>query len=821
MRLRFFTIILFSVLGTVKMNAQKSPEAIREGQSSIRTDEQKNAVAVQLPNGWSLTPAGTSVALSNDLPLNMAVSPDKQFVAVANNGGGNEGVDLIDLKTNKRVHEVTMKKAWLGLAFERSRPYLYASGADDNIVIRLKLEDQKLVIKDTLKLGAPFPNERINPSGLCIDEKSNRLYVVTRGNHSLYVCDTRTMKVLSRLSLSTEAYTCIFNAKKKELYISAWGGKKVLIYDPKKNILTDSVNVEENPNDLVISRDGKWLFVANSNSNSVSVVNTSTHRVVETLNAALYPDALIGSTTNALALSEDDKTLYVANADNNCLAVFDVSNPGNSAAKGFIPTGWFPTGVKVLGQKILVLNGMGMTSYVKTKEFSADFKWGFRGTMSIIDVPDKPQLNRYSKQVYTNTPYSLNKEAAPEGEQGNPIPLKEGGASPIKYVFYVIKENQTYDNILGDLPQGNGDPNLCLFGRKITPNAHAISEQFVLYDNFYVQGEVSVDGHHWLSGAYASDYVEKQWPYDYSGRGGGHLFDSSDSIANPPQGFLWDYAHRAGVTFRNYGQFMGWQGEGGLSLGHGLLRKPENYCHQFPGWDMSIQDVYREKTWEHDFDSLVSINAMRQLNIVYFPQDHTSGQEKGAYTPTAHVADNDLALGRLVEHISHSPIWAQSAIFVLEDDPGGRWDHVDLHRSVAYVISPYAKRGYVDHTMYSTSSMLRTIELILGLPPMSQFDASATPMWRSFTPTSDLKPYTALIPETNIDQRNTAVNKSSKLSETFNLKRPDAVPDKLIGEVVWKSVKGENSVMPAPKRSAFVKYSEEEKEDDEDELEKK
>ncbi len=560
--------------------------------------------------------------------------------------------------------------------------------------------------------------------------------------------------------------------------------------------------MEEHPNDMALNKSGTWLYVANSSSNSVSVINTTTRKVAETLNAALYPDALIGSTTNAVALSEDDKTLYVANADNNSVAVFDVARPGNSASKGFIPTGWYPTGVKVVGQKLLVLNGKGMSSFPKTRAKSVSMK----GSLSIINLPSATELNQYSKQVYQNTPYTLNKEENPEGQMGNPIPSKPGDKTPIKYVFYVIKENVTYDAILGDMPQGNGDSSFCLFGRKITPNAHSISEQFTLFDNFYVEGEVSVDGHHWLTAAYASDYVEKSWPYDYSGRGSGHVFDGNDSIANPPKGFIWDYAQRAGVSFRNYGQFM-WS-DGGYGLGPGILKDPKNYCSGYPGWNMAIQDVYRQKIWEKDFDSLLNINAVPQLNIVYFPQDHTSGQEPGAYTPTACMADNDLALGRLVERISKSSIWPETAIFVLEDDPGGRWDHVDLHRSVAYVISPYTRRNNVDHTMYSISSMLRTIELILGLPPMSQYDAAATPMWRSFTSKPDLRPYTALLPETDINARNKENNKSAKLSAAFNLSKPDAVDPAVMGSVIWKSVKGEDSEMPAPKRAAFIKYTE-------------
>jgi YVTN family beta-propeller protein len=769
-----------------------------------------SAQQTQLPNGWTLTPAGSSIPLTSDLPLNMAISPDRRFVAVTNNGNGRQGIDLIDLTTRQCVQTVPLGKAWLGLAFGRS--HLYVSGGNDDIVIRYVLKDQRLTAKDTIRLGAPWPKEKISPAGLTLDEKNDRLYVVTKENNSLYTCDTRKMKVLGRQQLSAEAYSCIFNPGRKELYISAWGGKKVWIYNTKEQLLVDSVTTDDHPNDLVLSKDGRWLYVANANSNSVSVISTQQRKQAETLNAALFPDAPTGSTTNSVALSPDDKTLYVANADNNCLAVFDVSSPGNSRSKGFIPTGWYPTGVKTMGQKILVLNGKGMTSTSsmipadpgttgykrsapepRTKSYSNMFT----GTLSVIDEPDESSLNRYARQVYQNTPYSKQKEAP----TAPPV--------SIKYVFYVLKENKSYDYILGDMPQGNGDSTLCIFGKKITPNAHAISDQFVLFDNFYVDGEVSADGHNWSMAAYATDFTEKNWPYNYAGRGGNYDFDGSRPIANPTKGFLWDYCHRAGVSFRNYGEFM----DNGYPT-VALLKDSNNFCPGYPGWNLAIQDIYREKVFEHDFDSLAAINAVRQLSIIYLPNDHTSGRSKGAYTPTAQVADNDLALGRLVEHITHSPIWSQSAIFVLEDDPGGCADHVDMHRSVAYIISPYIKMHSVNHTPYSTSSMLRTMELILGLPPMSQYDAAAAPMWDCFQTTADTRPYAALTPATDLNARNTANDASARLSGKFNFSKPDAAPDMLLGEIVWKSVKGENSPMPAPKRGAFVKVTTTDKDDD-------
>ncbi len=762
---------------------------------------------VLLPNGWSLSPAGRSIALSSDLPLNMAVSPDDNWLAVTNNGHGKQTIDLINLKSGQLADQVEIGKSWLGLCFEKRRPLLYAAGGNDNIVIRYALKKERLINVDTFTLGSPWPKENIGPAGLTVDDTRGLLYVVTKENNCLYICDLRTRETLRRVSLSTQAYTCLLSPSGKELYISAWGGGKLWIYNTITNQLVDSVTTEDHPNDLALSHNGKWLFVANANSNSVSVISTVQRKLVETLNAALYPDAPIGSTTNAVGLSVDDKTLYIANADNNCLAVFDVSVPGRSRSKGFIPTGWYPTGVKVVGGKILVLNGKGMSSFPNFTGYKPDIKdhskeafiWDkFHGSLSVIPAPSPETLRQYARQVYRNTPYSKKREMMSDGMQGNPVPMKTGDPSPIKYVFYVLKENKTYDQVLGDMPKGNGDSSLAIFGQKVTPNGHALADQFVLLDNFYVDAEVSVDGHCWSMAGYATDFVEKNWRSDYSNRGGSDDFESAGPIANATKGYIWDYCRRAGVTFRDYGEFKD-------NERHPLpvLLDPATYCKGYPPWDMGITDVYREQQFERDFDSLVAIHAVRHFNTLYLPNDHTVGLIRDSLTPTAYIADNDQAVGRLAEHISHSPIWKESAIFVLEDDAGNGSDHVDAHRSVAWVISPYIRRHSVDHTLYSTSSVLRTMELIVGLPPMSQYDAAATPLWNCFQAAPDPEPFTAVPPLVDTRER-TTFDASALQSTRLDFSRADRVPDNLLNEILWKSVKGAGSIAPAAHRAAFV-----------------
>jgi len=423
----------------------------------------------------------------------------------------------------------------------------------------------------------------------------------------------------------------------------------------------------------------------------------------------------------------------------------------------------------------------------------------FKGTLSAIPTPSAAELSAYTQQVYANSLYTRTREQTAPGQEHNPIPRSAGEPSPIRYVFYVLKENRTYDQVLGDDPRGNGDTSLVLFGKTITPNAHAIVEDFVLLDNFYVDAEVSADGHNWSMAGYATDFTEKTWPTNYSGRGGDYDFDGHRAVANPTNGFIWDYCTRAGVSFRNYGEFMD---DGHPTLP--VLKIPANYCFKYPGWNLDIQDIYRESVFEHDFDSLVAIGAVPHFSTVYLPNDHTSGLNKGSYTPVAQVADNDLALGRLVDHISHSPIWGESAIFVLEDDAQDGPDHVDAHRSPAYVISPWVRRHSVDHTLYSTTSILRTMELILGLPPMSQFDAASTPLYSSFTSTRDTTPFHALPAGVDIKLRNAGEEPSAQISRHFNLSDPDRIPDRLMNAVIWHALKGENSPVPQTRRGAFV-----------------
>ncbi|MEO5893488.1 MAG: bifunctional YncE family protein/alkaline phosphatase family protein, partial [Ferruginibacter sp.] len=700
-----------------------------------------NKKRVMLPNGWQISPAGRSLPLG-DLPLNLAVSSSQKWMAVTNNGQSVQSIQLIDTRTEKILDNMIIPKSWYGLKFSADEKFLYASGGNDNWILKYAIIDNKLKLADSILLGQKWP-QKISPAGIDLDDKANLLYVVTKENNSLYVVDLLTKKITFQLELGQEAYACLLSADKKELYISIWGGDKVAVFDTKKRAITSLLAVGDNPNELLLNKKGNYLYVANANDNSVSVIDLKKRVVIEVLNAALFPNAPAGSTSNGLALSTDQKSLFVANADNNCLAIFDVSAPGKSRSRGFIPVGWYPTNIKVIGKKIFVANGKGFSSFANPtgpnptrKEQTVERHVGdtmvnvrdgyigglMKGTMSVITEPTGIELAIYSKAVYKNTAYTKRGELTARGEKGNPIPMKVGAPSPIKYVFYIIKENRTYDQVLGDMPEGNGDTSLVLFGEKITPNQHKLAREFVLLDNFYADGEVSADGHNWSTSANATDYLEKNWVTSYGGRGGTYPGEGKREIANPKKGFIWDYCKRAGITYRTYGEFAD-DGKANIPVLEG------HYCTYYSSYSLQIKDTTRFHQWRQEFDSLVNANALPRFNSLRFGNDHTEGLRLGRPTPFAHVADNDLAVGMFIDYLSRSPVWKESVVFIVEDDAQNGPDHVDAHRTTAYLAGPFVKRGYTDHTMYSTSSMLRTIELILGLPPMSQYDASAPPMW--------------------------------------------------------------------------------------------
>ncbi len=609
------------------------------------------------------------------------------------------------------------------------------------------------------------------------------------------------------------------------LYVSDWAGRTVLAVDPQSLRVVAKIPVGDHPNQMAQHPTDDRLFVACASSDAVYVIDRKRGVVTETIHTSLFPHAPEGSTPDALAVAPDGKTLYVANADNNCIAVIDISDPGKSQIPGFIPTGWYPTAVAVTpdGKNLLVGVGKGNETkpnpLFKDKDRPADDskpKLPFpyignlmAGALSVVPVPDDKQLAEYTATVYRNCPYSDKLlAAAPPSAVRTAIPTKPGDPSPIKYVIYIIKENRTYDQLFGDLKQGDGDPALVMFGRDVTPNHHKLAEEFVLLDNLYCNGQVSRDGHPWSTEAYGTDYISRDWHLTYSKRKGVDDDDDGD-LSNAPSGYLWDACARAGLSYRSYGEY-GKRVSSGDGAAHMEARVPGLVGHFCPDYGVpkvkgtKARDTDNMDVFLREYADFAKKDAMPRFIVMSLGEDHTTGTTVGTFTPRACVASNDLALGRLVEAVSHGPYWKETAIFVIEDDAQNGPDHVDCHRTVGLVVSPYTRRGAVDSTQYSTVSMVHTIELILGLEPLSQYDAAARPMAASFTDKADLKPYDCEKARIDLAEVNTKKSYGAERSGKMDFSDYDLADDYELNEILWRSIKGADAPLPPAVRTAIA-----------------
>ena len=780
-----------------------------------------------LPNGWRIAPAGRHVQVG-DLPLNMVPSPDGRYLIVTNNGYARPTLTVFDTKLESISNRVSVDYAWLGLAWHPDGKRLFSAGGNENTIYEFSWNNGRLKAVGKFPLADPqkYSNGVMQNAGfiagLAMSHDGRHLYATHVFGETVSMVDLDHHKIVAKATLPAEPYTCLLSADGKTLFVSIWGGARVMMFDAATLSPKGEIAVGGHPNALLLSKDGGRLFVACANTNAVWVIDIAAKTAREQISVSLYPNAPVGSTPNGLALSPDGTTMLVANADNNTVVVVSVEKPGASVVRGWVPVGWYPTSVLFSGDgsRVFVLNGKGLVSAANPRgpqpggaRIDSEYTGGmFQGALSVIPMPDAATLVAMTKNVYELTPYTdARKLAPPEAPAGSPIPRRVGDPSPIKHVFYIIRENRTYDQILGDIPEGNGDPQLTLFGEEVTPNAHAIAREFTLFDNFYVDAEVSFDGHAFSTGAYATDVVEKFWPTNYGGRGALYLSEGGyktrgayGNFSAPPDGYLWDFAKRAGVSVRSYGEFGDWNRRGGVV--QATVPGLAGLVHpSYPPWDLTIPDNQRVDVWLKEFREFEQSGRLPGLSIIRLPNDHTSGTSPGTWTPRSMVAENDAALGRIVDAISHGRYWAESAIFVLEDDAQNGPDHVDAHRSVAFVASPYLKRKYVDSTLYTTCSMLRTMELILGLPPMSQYDAAATPMYAAFQEKPDLTPYTARKARVPTDERNDWSAPGAQASLRMNFDEADETPEIELNEILWQSVRGAGSKMPPPRRTGFVR----------------
>ncbi len=826
------------LVGVATFAVAQQPVEVQPKQETVVWPGLTRSGSVLLPNGWSLRPAGRQTPLG-DFPITLAEHPSAPVLAVLHAGYGEHEVVTLDAKSSRVIGRVSVPETYGGLAWSADGSRLFVGGGFDEVVYSFEHEAGFLSKRSTLPLHGPIASgagERIDPLPRAqrgVDQPQGAVagLVPTRDGASLWVADAFAHDVVRldlksgkptvevKLAAGSYPYGVVLDEARNRLYVSLWGRAEVAVIDTAKGEVVATWKAEEHPNEMLLAKEGKILYVANANRNTVSVFDAEAGRPLATIGTAIHPKAPSGSTPNALSLSPDESILFVANANTNDVAVINVADPARSTPLGFIPAGWYPTSVRVSrdGKSLWIVNGKGTSSKANregptpgvaspsVREYIAGL---LRGTLSTLAMPEPKQMAAYTKTVYECCPLAEAGPAfasGPQAPDGNPIPKRVGEPSPIKYCIYIIKENRTYDQIFGDMPEGNGEPKLCLFPEEVTPNHHALAREFVLLDNFYVDGEVSADGHEWTMGAYATDFVERTWPLSYRGdRRVPYPAEGKFAMATPAGGYLWDKAKEKGVSYRSYGEFV----ENGPTPDAPATTKYETLQGHFDplyrSYDLNYVDVKRAERFLTELKQFEAQGEMPQLIVMRLPNDHTAGTRPGVPTVRAMVADNDLALGMVVEGLSQSKFWSQTAIFVVEDDAQNGPDHVDAHRTVALAISPYIKKKSVDSTMYSTSSMLRTMELILGLDPMSQFDAAARPMWASFTAEPDLAPYACRPARIDLNEKNAPNAVGVEASLKLDLDKEDQADDLVFNEIIWKAVRGADSEMPAPVRAAFV-----------------
>ncbi len=783
----------------------------------------------RLPTGVRLAPAGRAYDVGS-FPLAAVLSPDRSRVVLLLNGWREQGVQVVDRRTGDTVQTLPQAAAFLGLAFSPDGHTLYASGGNQDVVYRYAWRDDRAMLTDSIVLDPAHSRTASGqeaaptgsmgslghryPAGVAPSPDGRWLYVAENLGDSLAVVDLANARVTERLATQRYPYAVAVDPA-GVVYVSAWGGHTVSVFAPTHGgVLTEAgrITVSRHPSALLLHGAAHRLYVASASTDTIDVIDTDTRRVVAHLTDPPPAGLREGSTPNALALSMDGTRLFVAEADNNAVAVFR-----HDSLVGRIPVGWYPTAVVAdAGDTLLVVNGKGRGAGPN----SGTGPWDGRrrapegytlgqlsGTLNIIAPPDGALLTSFTDRVAHANGWDVSPQSRPV-------------YPPIEHVVYIIKENRTYDQVFGDLPQADGDTALVFFPRAVSPNHHALAERFGIYDRFFVNAEVSADGHSWSTAAYATDYTEKtvpsnySWrrhPFDYEGTNRDSLPPDGDDVAAPSAGYLWDLAARKGITLRNYGEFIVEQersAEDASTAGRAEGAKPalvSTTCPDFAGFNLRVSDQKRADVWIGELQQFVQRGSMPALEIVRLPNDHTAGAKAGAPTPRAYMADNDLALGRIIEALSHTPFWAHTAVFVLEDDAQNGADHVDSHRSPLLVISPYA-RGGVIHRFANTTDVLATIEEILGLDALSPFDRYGRPLRDAFGSTPDLRPYAALTPQVPLTEVNLARNPEAKASRRLRLDAPDESDDALFNRILWRAVKGPNVPEPPPRRATTLDF---------------
>jgi YVTN family beta-propeller protein len=821
---------------------------------------------VIVPTNQVLKPAGRQVTFPGR-PVDLALAEDGKILVVKNL----RDLLFIDLATRtiRQTLPLPLKKDRKRFGFSVvgltvTGDTIHATDAEQTVRVARRGKGGKYTWEPGITLRAPKVKEMPHGAGISSLGKSELLVAATRANNVQRI-ERTSGKVLEEIPVGVSPFM-IQVLGTDRAYVSNWGGEPprpgdpqaissgtAIRIDPRTGVASSgtvsvlvrkggkwrqarTIRVGLHPSGMSLSSGGKFLYVANANSDTVSVIDTATDQVVETIRCRPTNRLPFGSGCNALALSPDGATLYVANGTNNCVAVVRLGEkvgegrtegrPAASTVAGLIPVGWYPGAVLVSpdGKRLFVANIKGHGSLAQTKDRIKEKKRNSHdhlGTVSIVDIPDDARLKQYTEEVNRNNrlAYSLaGLEKARAGVKSIPVPRRHGEPSVFKHVIYVIKENRTYDQVFGDLKEGNGDQNLVMFGEKVTPNHHALARQFTLFDNFYCSGVLSADGHTWVNEAYVSDYLERS----FGGFTRSYPDDGSDPLAYVPTGFLWDNALLHKKTIRNYGEYVrnsfepknatwtdfyqDWKNGTHRVKARAVanVRSLQPYTHShYPWFPLLMPDVARAKLFIEELKDFEKKGTFPNLVYVTLPCDHAEGTRPDFPTPRAMTADNDLALGQIVEAVTKSKFWPETCIFVVEDDPQNGFDHVDAHRTVALVISPYTRRKFVDHTNYNQTGMVKTIELILGLPPMNQLDLSATPMRSCFQDKADLTPYRCLPNRIKLDEMNPPLNKLSgkalfwaRKSLALNLDEGDAADEDTYNRILWHATRGYETPYP-------------------------
>jgi DNA-binding beta-propeller fold protein YncE len=806
---RLVLCLIFAVLGLGAWTAYEQFKMKHAATGQFITVPGHVGPNALLVNGWKTTPAGRQLA-SGDMILSGAISPDGKLFAFTNTGYTRHQVHIVDLATEKEVATFPVEQAWSGLAWAPNGKRLYVSsgagytGADILVFDRWDKEGWQEARGGLNLLGASKANSAV--SSILTSADGKILYAINNSDGFVYILETHGGRALGRVKAGDHPFSAVLTKDGKTLYVANLGGADVSVIDvakPEQPTITGTLSTDAHPNDLALRADG-LLFVSCGHTNNVVTIDVNSKQRLETINMALGAKAPAGSTPNSVALSMDGKTLFVANADNNTVAVVDIENRGKSVVEGFIPTGWYPTLVRTTtdGKRLLIASGKGVgTGPNKVKRPIDDIAPtpsfqhhgnNLNGLVSFVDMPDKKKLSAYTKQAMENSPYKDSLLETAPSTAGTVIPAKVGEKSPIEHVLFIMKENRTYDQVFGDLKQGNGDPSLTLFGRDVTPNQHALAEQFVLLDNLYCSGEVSQDGQPWTTSAYVNEFTQRAWTLSYSRHG---RVNTANGIASQSTPYIWELAAQKGLRVKTFGM--------GNRRGVDKVRS-EKFDSRPDGAPYGrARDYLRADRFIEEFHEMEKAGTMPNFMMMSLGENHTSGTAPGAFTPKAQVASNDVAVGKMVEAISKSKSWSKFAIFIIEDDAQNGPDHVDSHRTTGLVISPYVKRKHVDSTMYSTVSMLRTMELLLGLPPMTQHDAAANPMVNSFMAKPDLTPFTAVGARIDLMSKNAPHAYGAAESAKMDFSDYDRIDMDALNRILWYSIKGENVPMPAPVRRAL------------------